>query len=131
MRNKANFKKSQMVVTSVLTRNYNENPTLDTWSKQTQTKPILPAYMAGKIALSEACGERTRPECNRRSRTVEGPIQTTIRRRRIQHRNDPYGVTSVHDGLTESIRDTFFSRRQCFSCFSRAIAEFRSEKVSK
>jgi hypothetical protein len=45
-----------MVVTSVLTRNYNENPTLDTWSKQTQTKPILPAYMAGKIALSEVKG---------------------------------------------------------------------------
>jgi hypothetical protein len=28
---------------------YNEKSKLDTWSKQTQTKPILPA-MAGKIA---------------------------------------------------------------------------------
>jgi hypothetical protein len=36
--------------------NYNEKMKLDTWSKRTQTKPILPASMAGKIALSEVEG---------------------------------------------------------------------------
>jgi hypothetical protein len=40
MRNKANFQKSQMFVTSVLTMDYNEKCKLDTWLKQTQTKPI-------------------------------------------------------------------------------------------
>jgi hypothetical protein len=35
--------------------NYSEKCKLDTWSKRTQTKPILPA-MAGKIALSEVEG---------------------------------------------------------------------------
>jgi hypothetical protein len=47
MRNEPNFPKSQMVVTLVLTTNYNEKTTLDTWSKQTQTKPILPATLFG------------------------------------------------------------------------------------
>jgi hypothetical protein len=41
MRNKANFSKSQMFVTQVLTSNCNEKLKLDTWLKQTQTKPIL------------------------------------------------------------------------------------------
>jgi hypothetical protein len=36
--------------------NYNEKVALDTWSKQTQTKPNLSAYMAGKFALSAAEG---------------------------------------------------------------------------
>jgi hypothetical protein len=38
-----------------MTMNYNEKLTMDTWSKRTQTKPILPAF-AGKIALSEVEG---------------------------------------------------------------------------
>jgi hypothetical protein len=59
MQNEPNFPKSQMVATLAVTTNYNEKPTLDTWSKRTQTKPILPA-MAGKIALS----------------AVEGPVQS-------------------------------------------------------
>jgi hypothetical protein len=59
MQNEANFQKSQVVVTQVLTTNYNEKCKMDTWSKRTQTKPILPAPMAGKIALS----------------LVEGPVQ--------------------------------------------------------
>jgi hypothetical protein len=42
----------------------NEQPTMN-FLKRTQSNPILPA-VAGKIALSEACGER--------SRTVEGPV---------------------------------------------------------
>jgi len=52
MQNKANFRKSQMFTTVISTMSYSEKCTLDTWSKQTQTKPILPAYVAGKIALS-------------------------------------------------------------------------------
>ena len=49
MRNKANFRKSQMFITIILTMSYSEKMKLDTWSKQTQSKPILPA-IAGKIA---------------------------------------------------------------------------------
>jgi hypothetical protein len=44
--------------------NYSEKIKMDTWSKRTQTKPILPAYVAGKIALSE----------------VEGPVTTNSSR---------------------------------------------------
>jgi hypothetical protein len=62
MQNEPNFKKSQMFITTISTTSYNEKLKLDTWSKRTQTNPILPAYVAGKIALSE----------------VEGPIKTTI-----------------------------------------------------
>jgi len=51
MQNEPNFRKSQMFITAVSTRSYNEKCTLDTWSKRTQTNPILPA-IAGKIALS-------------------------------------------------------------------------------
>jgi RNA polymerase sigma-70 factor, ECF subfamily len=43
MRNKPNFPKSQMFIKVVSTTNYNEKWTMDTWSKQTQTNPILPA----------------------------------------------------------------------------------------
>jgi hypothetical protein len=50
MRNKANFQKSQMFITVISAMSYNEKLTLDTWSKRTQTNPILPA-MSGKIAL--------------------------------------------------------------------------------
>ena len=56
MRNEPNFQKSQMVVTLVKTMSYNEKCKMDTWSKRTQTNPILPAYVAGKIALSEVEG---------------------------------------------------------------------------
>ncbi len=41
-----------MFVSLIKTSNYSEKCKMDTWSKRTQTKPILPA-MAGKIALSE------------------------------------------------------------------------------
>jgi hypothetical protein len=47
--NKANFRKSQMFITLIPTVSYSEKCKLDTWSKQSQSKPILPA-MAGKIA---------------------------------------------------------------------------------
>ena len=40
MRNKANFSKSQMFITLLKIRDYNEKMKLDTWSKRTQTKPI-------------------------------------------------------------------------------------------
>jgi hypothetical protein len=49
MSNKANFRKNQMFITLIPTVSYSEKCKLDTWSKQTQSKPILPA-MAGKIA---------------------------------------------------------------------------------
>jgi hypothetical protein len=45
MRNKANFQKSQMLVTQLNTKNYNEKWTMDTWSKQTQTNPIKPNFI--------------------------------------------------------------------------------------
>jgi hypothetical protein len=38
-----------MFITLAKTMNYNEKQTMDTWSKRTQTNPILPAT-AGKIA---------------------------------------------------------------------------------
>ncbi len=60
MQNEPNFSKSQMFINAVKGMNYSEKCKLDTWSKRTQTKPILPATMAGKIALSE----------------VEGPVMT-------------------------------------------------------
>jgi hypothetical protein len=40
MQNKANLGQSQIFITAVSTRIYNEKSKLDTWSKQTQTKPI-------------------------------------------------------------------------------------------
>jgi hypothetical protein len=40
MQNKANFSKSQMLITATLATNYSEKCKLDTWSKRTQTKPI-------------------------------------------------------------------------------------------
>jgi hypothetical protein len=43
MRNKANFQKSQMFITASVTMNYSEKYKLDTWSKQTQSNPILSA----------------------------------------------------------------------------------------
>ena len=45
-----------MFITVISTTNYNEKAAVDSWSKRTQTKPILPASMAGKIALSEVEG---------------------------------------------------------------------------
>jgi hypothetical protein len=50
MRNEPNFQKSQMFITVISTMNYNEKLAMDTWSKQTQTKPILrgtPAQFRG------------------------------------------------------------------------------------
>jgi len=49
MRNEPNFQKSQMFITVISTMDYNEKVALDTWSKRTQTNPILPAQ-DGKIA---------------------------------------------------------------------------------
>jgi hypothetical protein len=40
MQNEPNFQKSQMFITLISTTNYNEKSKMDTWSKQTQTKPI-------------------------------------------------------------------------------------------
>jgi hypothetical protein len=53
MRNEPKFPKSQMFITLVKTSNYSEKMKLDTWPKQTQTKPIYselvePILSAGK-----------------------------------------------------------------------------------
>jgi hypothetical protein len=56
MRNKAKFRKSQMFITATVTMNCNEKCKMDTWSKRTQTKPILLSLVAGKIALSAVEG---------------------------------------------------------------------------
>jgi hypothetical protein len=44
MSNKANFSKSQIFINTVKTTSYSEKSKLDTWSKQTQSNPILPTY---------------------------------------------------------------------------------------
>jgi hypothetical protein len=62
MQNEPNFSKSQMFITASVTMDCSEKMKMDTWSKRTQTKPILPARVAGKIALSE----------------VEGPVVTNF-----------------------------------------------------
>jgi hypothetical protein len=46
MQNEPNFQKSQMFITIVSTMNYSEKSKLDTWSKRTQTKPILKSASA-------------------------------------------------------------------------------------
>jgi len=46
MRNEPNFQESQMFITVVSTRNYNEKQTMDTWLKRTQTNPILKGILA-------------------------------------------------------------------------------------
>jgi hypothetical protein len=43
MQNEPNFSKSQTFITSIKTMNYSKKWTMDTWSKRTQTNPILPA----------------------------------------------------------------------------------------
>src|SRR4030043_385816 len=53
MQNEPNFQKSQMFITLMKTRNYSEKMKLDTWSKRTQTNPILPVLVADKIAMSQ------------------------------------------------------------------------------
>ncbi len=40
MQNKANFLKSQIFITVISTKSYNEKCELDTWLKRTQTNPI-------------------------------------------------------------------------------------------
>ncbi len=52
MQNEPNFSKSQMFITIAITTNYSEKCKLDTWSKRTQTKPILSAA-GGKLAGEE------------------------------------------------------------------------------
>jgi hypothetical protein len=48
MRNKANLSKSQMFITVISTMNYNGKQTMDSWSKQTQTKPISTIFSIKK-----------------------------------------------------------------------------------
>jgi hypothetical protein len=68
MPNKAIFQKSQMFITAITTRNYNEKREMNTWSKQTQSKPILPARVACKIALP------VRHSLSDGGSAVEGPV---------------------------------------------------------
>ncbi len=55
MPNEPNLGQSQIFIIPLYITSYSEKCKLDTWSKRTQTKPILPA-IAGKFALSEAEG---------------------------------------------------------------------------
>jgi radical SAM protein with 4Fe4S-binding SPASM domain len=48
MQNKANLRQSQIFITSVNIMDYSEKTKLDTWSKRTQTNPILPAVALAK-----------------------------------------------------------------------------------
>jgi hypothetical protein len=61
MQNEPNFSKSQILITSISTMNYNEKPTVDSWSKQTQTKPISSASggvdSKGQAAWGNVTGE--------------------------------------------------------------------------
>jgi hypothetical protein len=52
--------------------NYNEKSTMDTWSKRTQTKPILLSLMAGKIALP------VRRSFSKDGSAVEGPVVSSV-----------------------------------------------------
>jgi hypothetical protein len=52
MQNEANFSKSQVFITVAMTMNYNGKSTMDTWSKRTQTKPILSAVTLAKADLN-------------------------------------------------------------------------------
>jgi hypothetical protein len=52
----------KMLITSYITKSYDNNSRFLTMEKQTQSKPILPASMAGKIALS----------------AVEGPVVSSV-----------------------------------------------------
>jgi hypothetical protein len=62
MSNKANFQKSQMFITLMKTMNYNEKMKLNTWSKRTQSKPILEGrrdliyYQYAKVIARRAFG---------------------------------------------------------------------------
>ena len=64
MRNEPNFQKAKKVVRQVLTTNYNEKWTLDTWSKRTQTKPILSRAQSRDLSkqLFASGGKEFRPE---------------------------------------------------------------------
>ena len=66
----------KMLVTLLKTMTNNKKQRPMSSRKQTQTKPILPACMAGKIALPAL-------ECRYRGSAAEGPIKTTVRLRRI------------------------------------------------
>ncbi len=59
MRNEPNFSKSQMFITLIRTTNYNKKWTMDTWSKRTQTNPILPAFYPPKAGW-RVCPQRGR-----------------------------------------------------------------------
>jgi hypothetical protein len=65
MQNKPNFPKSQMFITVISTMNYNEKLKLDTWSKQTQTKPI---YSEPVEPTKPTCSELA---CTEQGRSVE------------------------------------------------------------
>jgi hypothetical protein len=54
MQNKPNFQKSQMFITASLTINYSGKVKLDTWSKQTQSKPIFSWQLEGLLPIDKA-----------------------------------------------------------------------------
>jgi hypothetical protein len=53
MQNEPNLGQSQIFITSIKTTSYNKKTKLDTWSKRTQTKPILSAVAPVLRSFSE------------------------------------------------------------------------------
>jgi hypothetical protein len=54
MQNEPNLRQSQIFITALSTRSYNEKMKLDTWSKQTQTKPISKGITYSKHVRGQA-----------------------------------------------------------------------------
>jgi hypothetical protein len=59
MSNKANLGQSQIFITSMKAKSYNEKMKLDTWSKQTQSNPILNRISMGSNQESSLRYEMT------------------------------------------------------------------------
>ena len=63
MSNEANFLKSQMFITIILTTSYSEKCELDTWSKRTQSNPISEGGQE-KLVTKMGLPRRFAPRCS-------------------------------------------------------------------
>jgi hypothetical protein len=85
MRNEPNFQKPKIFVTAIITTNYNEKLTMDTWSKRTQTNPIY--------------GEQTCLERSRKSRTIYGQVFIESRTIKDSGRKIKTGIQAQSSGI--------------------------------